>query len=89
MRKLVNRFNFFYGILIASFLVHLSSLPVYAQSKPDSLTDEVKSKILNHFNHFTIGFYVDTYFNLTLDNKRIHPTSFPFPPTARSEIRSG
>ncbi len=78
MRNLVNRFNFFYGFLIALFLLHLSSLPVYAQSKPDSLTDGVKSKILNHFNHFTIGFYVDTYFNLTLDNKKDTSDLIPF-----------
>jgi len=78
MRKLVNRVNFFFGILIASFFLHLSSLTVSAQSKPDSLAEAVKSKILNHFNHFTIGFYVDTYFNLTLDNKKDTSNLIPF-----------
>ncbi|HTX87405.1 MAG TPA: outer membrane beta-barrel protein [Bacteroidales bacterium] len=50
----------------------------FAQSKADTLTDEMKAKIFSHLNHFTFGFYIDTYSNTTLDNKKDTSNLIPF-----------
>jgi hypothetical protein len=41
---------------------------LFSQSPADSLTEELKSKILDNARHFTFGFYVDAYVNMQLDN---------------------
>ncbi len=60
------------------FLLCFSASPLKAQINADTITDELRSKILNHFQHFTIGFYIDTYYNWTLGNKDDTSTIIPF-----------
>jgi hypothetical protein len=57
---------------------------LFSQNKVDSLTDELKTKILNTFQHFSIGFYVDAYYNVTLD--RIQDTSNLIPYSANCPV---
>jgi len=58
----------------------LGMLPMmaFSQTKADSLTDELRSKILNTFKHFSIGFYVDAYYNITLDAIKDTSNLIPF-----------
>ena len=62
-------------IAIQVFIFHPS---VVAQNKADSLADEVQRKINNTFRYFTFGFYIDSYINITLDNKRDTSNVIPF-----------
>jgi hypothetical protein len=63
---------------IALFIILFPSFNLFAQSKTDSLTDELKVKIFNNFRHFTFGFYVDGYINLEMDHKRDTSNIVPF-----------
>jgi hypothetical protein len=61
----MNRLAGYSFIFIFVLLFHL---PATAQDKADSLTDELKAKLINNVSHFTFGFYVDTYVTIELDN---------------------
>lgn len=66
----------FLSVLLCVLWLNVSEL--VAQSKADSITEEVKSKVFNHFKNFTIGFYLDTYYNWTLGNGNDTSTIIPF-----------
>lgn len=53
---------------LISVSILLSGCPAAAQETADSLTDELKSKILNNAKNFTFGFYIDTYVTIELDH---------------------
>ena len=67
-------------LILYAFCFHASS-----QNKADSLTEEMKSKMYNTFKHFTFGFYIDSYCNLTLDDR--HDTSNVVPFAANCPVR--
>jgi hypothetical protein len=64
-------------VLMSSIFL-LFGIPAFTQEKVDSLTDEMKGKIFTTFKHFTFRFYVDTYINLTLDNKKDTSNLIPY-----------
>ena len=49
------------------FLI-LNITGIFAQKSSDSITDELKAKIISNASHFTFGFYIDAYVNLELDH---------------------
>jgi hypothetical protein len=63
--------------LILTFLLPLC-IPVISQNSSDSLTEELKSKILGKFRHFNFGFYVDAYVNMQLDHGKDTTDIVPF-----------
>ena len=56
-----------------------------AQNKVDSLTDGIKNQIFGRLQNFSFGFYVDAYYNLTLNNA--HDTSNLVPFSANCPVR--
>ncbi|MCX6244804.1 MAG: outer membrane beta-barrel protein [Bacteroidetes bacterium] len=61
------------------FLTLLLFIPrASAQNKGDSLTDELKAKLINNVSHFTFGFYVDTYVTIELDDNKDTSNIVPF-----------
>jgi hypothetical protein len=71
----MNRFTL-YCLLFLSIL--LSHFPVLAQERTDSLTDELKTKILNNVRHFTFGFYIDGYVTMQLNKRKDTSNIVPF-----------
>lgn len=71
----MNRFPIFF---LFSLAMILSPVEAEAQDNGDSLTDKLKTGILNKFNHFTFGFYIDAYVNLELDRKKDTSDIIPF-----------
>ena len=55
-------------ILITVFLVSACSLQITAQNNFDTLTDELKTEMFKRLAHFTFGFYIDAYYNGTLNS---------------------
>jgi len=49
-----------------------------AQSKADSITDELKAEVFKRLNHFSFGFYVDAYYNGTLNSEGDTSNVVPF-----------
>jgi len=49
-----------------------------AQNKVDSLTDELKTEIFTRMKHFTFGFYVDAYYNGTINGRKDTSNVVPF-----------
>ena len=41
----------------------------FAQKDPDSLTGEMKTKLIKNLSHFSYGFYIDAYVNMELDKQ--------------------
>lgn len=78
----------FYGRHHSILLVFLflAILKGYPESKPDTLTNELRQRILNTFKHFSIGFYVDSYYNFMLDKK--HDTSNLIPYSGNSPFKN-
>jgi hypothetical protein len=62
-----------------------SATPVNGQVIADSIPDALKNKILGAFKHFTLGFYVDAYYNWTLDN--VDDTSNLIPYSANCPVQ--
>lgn len=55
-------------LILALILLTLSSaVKLNGQSKADSLTDELKNEIFGRLKHFTFGFYIDAYYNGTIN----------------------
>ncbi len=54
------------------------SMPLAAQSKMDSLTDDMKTEMFRRLKHFTFGFYVDAYYNGTLKSKNDTSNVVPY-----------
>jgi hypothetical protein len=48
------------------------------QSKTDTLTDELKAKILNNAKNFSFGLYLDAYLNMELETHRDTSNVVPF-----------
>jgi hypothetical protein len=63
-------------LLLLTCLLYGSSTS--AQTRADSLTEEMKLKMFNKFKHFTIGFYVDAYVNIEFDNNKDTSGIVPF-----------
>lgn len=77
MKKIgMNTFRF--NILLATVFLLLSASHLRGQNKGDSITEEIKSKVFNHFKNFSVGFYIDTYYNWTLGNKNDTSEIIPF-----------
>jgi len=66
------------NIFLVVFIFLLTASNVSPQSKSDSLTDEIKAKILNRNKYFTFGFYVDAYLNMELKKHRDTSNVVPF-----------
>ncbi len=66
--------------LILLILLLLSLLPgkISAQSKADTITEELKKEVFQRLNHFTFGFYIDAYYNWTLDSRADTSNVVPF-----------
>jgi len=67
-------------LVIPLLLSLLMAFPVYlkAQNKIDSLTDDLKAEIYHKLKHFTFGFYVDAYYNGTINSKSDTSNVVPF-----------
>ena len=52
--------------------------PLAAQDKLDSLTDDMKNEMFRRLKHFTFGFYIDAYYNGTLNSKQDTSNIVPF-----------
>ena len=64
-------------VLIFSMLICSVSL-IHGQNKADTLTEEMKTRIFNKLKNFTIGFYIDTYYNMTFGGKKDTSNVVPF-----------
>jgi len=52
--------------------------PLAAQNKADSLAEEIKNEMFRKLKHFTFGFYVDSYYNLSLNSRADTSNVVPF-----------
>ncbi len=68
----------FIAVTVFFLTVILSISHISAQNIADSLTDEMRSKILNTFKHFTFDFYIDAYENFTLNDSKDTSSIVPF-----------
>lgn len=59
-------------------LLLISAQYMIGQEKADSLTEELKTKIIRTFNHFNVGFYVDSYVTMELDKSQDTSNIVPF-----------
>ena len=68
------------AIATISILLFLSGSvsSLHAQKPIDTIPDEIITKILNSAKHLTLGFYLDTYINMELDNKTDTSNVVPF-----------
>jgi len=64
--------------LLTMAMIFISMPFLHGQSKADSLTDAIRSKVFNRLKNFTFGFYIDTYYNMTLNNKHDTASIVPF-----------
>lgn len=71
--------------LMINLLILIASPYSSAQSKADSIPDELKNKILSTFKHFSLGFYLDAYYNWTLD--KVEDTSNLIPYSANCPVQ--
>jgi len=69
------RFNSIF-MVVALLMAFQDSLN--AQNKIDSLTDELKTEIFTKLKHFTFGFYVDAYYNGTINSRSDTSNVVPF-----------
>lgn len=66
----------FLSVLV--FILLSSLQPLCGQNQADTLTDKVKDQIFKKLKNFTFGFYIDTYYNLTLGNRGDTSNIIPF-----------
>jgi hypothetical protein len=71
----MNRFLKFCFILLTILVCHS---PALAQTKADTLTEEMRSKMFKAFKYFTFGFYVDAYYNATINTAQDTSNIVPF-----------
>lgn len=64
--------------ILLTFIIVICSFAVIKGQKADTLTEELKGKIFDRLNNFTIGFYIDTYYNWTLGGKTDTANVVPF-----------
>ena len=69
----LHKYILFITLLLMSFSAKLS-----AQNKADSLTDEIKAEMFRKLKHFSFGFYVDAYYNGTLNSAGDTSNVVPF-----------
>ena len=60
------------------FLLFSTLHPLCGQNQADTVTDKVKDQIFKKLKNFTFGFYIDTYYNLTLGNRGDTSNIIPF-----------
>ncbi|MCX6285264.1 MAG: outer membrane beta-barrel protein [Bacteroidetes bacterium] len=73
-----NIFNWQKTALLSGLLLMAFSGQLYAQSKADSLTEELKNEIFGRLKHFTFGFYIDAYYNGTINSQNDTSNVVPF-----------
>ena len=66
----------FLSVLV--FILLSSLQPLCGQNQADTVTDKVKDQIFKKLKNFTFGFYIDTYYNLTLGNRGDTSNIIPF-----------
>ncbi len=71
-------FKWFRSIFMVMALLMAFQVCLNAQNKVDSLTDELKTEIFKRMKHFTFGFYVDAYYNGTINSKSDTSNLVPF-----------
>jgi hypothetical protein len=49
-----------------------------AQNKPDTISEAMKTKMFKAFKYFTFGFYIDSYYNATLNNPQDTSNLVPY-----------
>jgi len=76
-------------ILLTLILMFFSVPLIQGQNKADSLTDQIKNRVFNRLKNFSFGFYIDAYYNMTLDSKRDTSNIVPFSSNcpAQNQIR--
>jgi hypothetical protein len=57
-----------------------------AQNKVDSLTDEMKTEMFRRLKNFSFGFYIDAYYNMTINNH--HDTSNVIPYSSNCPVQN-
>ena len=65
-------------IFIALLLLMFFSGQLNAQSKADSITEDLKNEVFGRLKHFTFGFYIDAYYNGTINLKGDTSNVVPF-----------
>ncbi|MEI7491010.1 MAG: outer membrane beta-barrel protein [Bacteroidota bacterium] len=75
MQKMFKGYKTVFFILC---LLLSSASPLAAQDKLDSLTDDMKNEMFRRLKHFTFGFYIDAYYNGTLNSKQDTSNIVPF-----------
>lgn len=65
-------------IWVVALLIFISMQSLNAQNQADTLTDQIKNQIFNRLKNFSFGFYIDTYYNFTLGNKKDTSSIIPF-----------
>ncbi len=63
--------------MVMALLIEFS-VCLNAQNKVDSLTDKLKTEIFTRMKHFSFGFYVDAYYNGTINSKSDTSNVVPF-----------
>lgn len=66
------------SLFALSFCLLIGLSPLLAQNGADSLTDELRTKLINNLKHFTIGFYVDTYSTQDFDKNKDTSNIVPY-----------
>ena len=60
------------------FVLVFVSASLKSQNKADSLTDEIRSKVITRLKNFSFGLYVDAYVNMVLNSKSDTSDIVPF-----------
>ncbi len=66
-----------FGLILLLFLL-VPAITLKSQNKVDSLTDELKSKVIGRLKNFSFGLYVDAYVNMVLNSKNDTSNIVPF-----------
>jgi len=79
MEKIYGGFRFLI-LAMALLIALLTAFPVClgAQNKIDSLTENLKTEMYKKLKHFTFGFYVDAYYNATINGRSDTSNVVPF-----------
>ena len=71
-------YRWFRSIILVMALLMVFPVYLSAQNKIDSLTNDLKAEIYKKLKHFTFGFYVDAYYNGTINSKSDTSNVVPF-----------